>query len=119
MQEGEEEEEEEDEEDLPPSLDPVGEDEGPELIPDAGDGSAEAAVPTWAASAAAMDAPATATTGLAAAGDGALAMVAVPAAQQWCMLALARPVLHQPSRYHQQPLYLQHAHMSNRIPKTC
>ena len=80
MQEGEEEEEEEeDEEDLPPSLDPVGEDEGPELIPDAGDGSAEAAVPTWAASAAAMDAPATATTGLAAAGDGALAMVAVPA----------------------------------------
>ena len=37
----EEEEEEEDEEDLPPSQEAVAEDEGPELIPDVGDGSAD------------------------------------------------------------------------------
>ncbi|CAE7254353.1 pol, partial [Symbiodinium sp. CCMP2456] len=52
MQEGEEEEEEEeeeeDEEDLPPSKEPVDGDEGPELIPTAGDGSVEAAEQTEA-----------------------------------------------------------------------
>ena len=52
MPEGEEEEdddeEEEGEEELPPSLEPVEGDEGPELIPAEGNGSAEAAVPARA-----------------------------------------------------------------------
>ena len=63
---------------LPP-WEPVEEDEGPELIPVAGMARRRRPSLPRAAPAAALDVPAAATTGLATAGVGALAMVAVPA----------------------------------------
>ena len=79
QEEEEEEEEEADEEDgSPPPLEPVEEIDGPELIPDAGNGLGEAAALEQAAARAAPAAPTAGATGLAAAGDGALAVVPCP-----------------------------------------
>ena len=76
QEEEEEEDEETDEEDeSPPPLEPVQEVDGPELIPDAGNGLGEAAALEQAAARAAAAAPTAGATGLAAAGDGALAVV--------------------------------------------
>ena len=80
QEEEEEEEEEADEEDeSPPPLEPVEEIDGPELIPDAGNGLGEAAALEQAAARAAPAAPTAGATGLAAAGDGALAVVPLSA----------------------------------------
>ena len=80
QEEEEEEEEESDEEDeSPPPLEPVEEIDGPELIPDAGNGLGEAAALEQAAASAAPAAPTAGATGLAAAGDGALAVVPLSA----------------------------------------
>ena len=80
QEEEEEEEEEADEEDeSPPPLEPVEEIDGPELIPDAGNGLGEAAALEQAVARAAPAAPTAGTTGLAAAGDGALAVVPLSA----------------------------------------
>ena len=80
QEEEEEEEEESDEEDeSPPPLEPVEDVDGPELIPDAGNGLGEAAALEQAAASAAPAAPTAGATGLAAAGDGALAVVPLSA----------------------------------------
>ena len=80
QEEEEEEEEESDEQDeSPPPLEPVEEIDGPELIPDAGNGLGEAAALEQAAASAAPAAPTAGATGLAAAGDGALAVVPLSA----------------------------------------
>ena len=80
QEEEEEEEEETDEEDeSPPPLEPVEDIDGPELIPDAGNGLGEAAALEQAAASAALAAPTAGATGLAAAGDGALAVVPLSA----------------------------------------
>ena len=71
----EEEEEEDDEDESPPPEEPVDDLDGPELIPDAGDGLSEAAALEQAAASAAAAAPSAGATGLAAAGDSALAVV--------------------------------------------
>ena len=76
--EDEEEEEEDDEEESPP-LEPVDDADGPELIPDAGNGLSEAAALEQAAARAAAAAPTAGATGLAAAGDSALAVVPLSA----------------------------------------
>ena len=76
----EEEEEEDDEEDESPlPEEPVDDFDGPELIPDAGEGLSEAAALEQAAARAAAVAPTTGATGLAAAGDSALAVVPLSA----------------------------------------
>ena len=75
----EEEEEEDDEDESPPPEEPVDDFDGPELIPDAGDGLSEAAALEQAAARAAAAAPTTGATGLAAAGDSALAVVPLSA----------------------------------------
>ena len=74
----EEEEEEDDEDESPPPEEPVDDLDGPELIPDAGDGLSEAAALEQAAARAAA-APTAGATGLAAAGDSALAVVPLSA----------------------------------------
>ena len=80
QEEEEEEEEESDEEDeSPPPLEPVEDIDGPELIPDAGNGLGEAAALEQAVASAAPAAPTAGATGLAAAGDGALAVVPLSA----------------------------------------
>ena len=80
QEEEEEEEEEADEEDeSPPPLEPVEEIDGPELIPDAGNGLGEAAALEQAAARAAPAAPTAGATELAAAGHGALAVVPLSA----------------------------------------
>ena len=58
---------------------PVDDLDGPELIPDAGDGLSEAAALEQAAARAAVAAPTAGATGLAAAGDSALAVVPLSA----------------------------------------
>ena len=70
-EEEEEEEEEDDEDESPPPEEPVDDLDGPELIPDAGDGLSEAAALEQAAARAAAAAPTAGATGLAAAGDSA------------------------------------------------
>ena len=75
----EEEEEEDDEDESPPPEEPVDDFDGPELIPDAGDGLGEAAALEQAAARAATAAPTAGATGLAAAGDSALAVVPLSA----------------------------------------
>ena len=75
----EEEEEEDDEDESPPPEEPVDDVDGPELIPDAGDGLSEAAALEQAAARAAAAAPTAGATGLAAAGDSALAVVPLSA----------------------------------------
>ena len=75
----EEEEEEDDEDESPPPEEPVDDLDGPELIPDAGDGLSEAAALEQAAARAAAAAPTAGATGLAAAGDSALAVVPLSA----------------------------------------
>ena len=75
----EEEEEEDDEDESPPPEEPVDDLDGPELIPDAGDGLSEAAALEQAAASAAAAAPSAGATGLAAAGDSALAVVPLSA----------------------------------------
>ena len=75
----EEEEEEEEEDDSPLPEEPVEDLDGPELIPDAGEGLIEAAALEQAAARAAAAAPTTGATGLAAAGDSALAVVPLSA----------------------------------------
>ena len=79
MNEEEEEEEEDDEDESPPPEEPVDDFDGRELIPDAGDGLSEAAALEQAAARAAAAAPTTGATGLAAAGDSALAVVPLSA----------------------------------------
>ena len=82
-EEEEEEGEEVDEEDeSPPPLEPVEEIDGPELIPDAGNELGEAAALEQAAARAAAAAPTAGATGLAAAGDGALAVVPLSAVRR-------------------------------------
>ena len=78
-EEEEEEEEEDDEDESPPPEEPVDDLDGPELIPDAGDGLSEAAALEQAAASAAAAAPSAGATGLAAAGDSALAVVPLSA----------------------------------------
>ena len=78
-EEEEEEEEEDDEDESPPPEEPVDDLDGPELIPDAGDGLSEAAALEQAAARAAAAAPTAGATGLAAAGDSALAVVPLSA----------------------------------------
>ena len=73
------EEEEDDEDESPPPEEPVDDLDGPELIPDAGDGLSEAAALEQAAASAAAAAPSAGATGLAAAGDSALAVVPLSA----------------------------------------
>ena len=63
----------------PPPGEPVDDFDGPELIPDVGDGLGEAAALEQAAARAAAAAPTTGATGLAAAGDSALAVVPLSA----------------------------------------
>ena len=75
----EEEEEEDDEDESPPPEEPVDDLDGPELIPDAGDGLSEAAALEQAAANAAAAAPSAGATGLAVAGDSALAVVPLSA----------------------------------------
>ena len=75
----EDEEEEDDEDESPPPLEPVDDLDGPELIPDAGGELSEAAALEQAAARAAAAAPTTGATGLAAAGDSALAVVPLSA----------------------------------------
>ena len=75
----EEEEEEDDEDESPPPEEPVDDFDGPELIPDVGDGLGEAAALEQVAARAAAAAPTTGATGLAAAGDSALAVVPLSA----------------------------------------
>ena len=75
----EEEEEEDDEDESPPPEEPVDDFDGPELIPDAGDGLGEAAALEQSAARAAAAAPTAGVTGLAAAGDSALAVVPLSA----------------------------------------
>ena len=74
----EEEEEEDDEDESRPREEPVDDIDGPELIPEAGDGLGEAAALEQAAARAAAAAPTAGATGLAAAGDSALAVVPCP-----------------------------------------
>ena len=71
-EEEEEEEEEDDEDESPPPEEPVDDLDGPELIPDAGEGPGEAAASEQAAASAAPAAPTSGATGLAAAVDSAL-----------------------------------------------
>ena len=78
-EEEEEEEEEDDEDESPPPEEPVDDLDGPELIPDAGEGPGEAAASEHAAASAAPAASASGATGLAAAVDSALAVVPLPA----------------------------------------
>ena len=78
-EEEEEEEEEDDEDESPPPEEPVDDLDGPELIPDAGEGLSEAAALEQAAASAAPAAPAPGATGLAAAVDSALAVVPLSA----------------------------------------
>ena len=75
----EEEEEEDDEDESPPPEEPVDDLDGPELIPDAGEGLVEAAALEQAAASAAPAAPTSGATGLAAAVDSALAVVPLSA----------------------------------------
>ena len=78
-EEEEEEEEEDDEDESPPPEEPVDDLDGPELIPDAGEGPGEAAASEQAAASAAPAAPVSGATGLAAAVDSALAVVPLSA----------------------------------------
>ena len=78
-EEEEEEEEEDDEDESPPPEEPVDDLDGPELIPDAGEGPGDAAAPEQAAASAAHAAPTSGATGLAAAVDSALAVVPLSA----------------------------------------
>ena len=78
-EEEEEEEEEDDEDESPPPEEPVDDLDGPELIPDAGEGPGEAAAAEQAAARAAPAAPTSGATGLAAAVDSALAVVPLSA----------------------------------------
>ena len=78
-EEEEEEEEEDDEDESPPPEEPVDDLDGPELIPDAGEGPGEAAASEQAAAGAAPAVPTSGATGLAAAVDSALAVVSLSA----------------------------------------
>ena len=78
-EEEEEEEGEDDEEESPPPEEPVDDLDGPELIPDVGEGPGEAAASEQAAASAASAAPVPGATGLAAAVDSALAVVPLSA----------------------------------------